>query len=157
MTRCLAASVVAVFALVATRAALAQSLGNAGTIEGTVVDPSGAAVPKAMVRLRNLVSGYTQSTVAAADGSFRLTNIPPNPYHLEVMASGFNTFAEDVTIRSAVPVQVKAALAVGGAKESITVEAAGADMLEVDPSAHVDADRTLIQKIPTVAPAGGLT
>src|ERR1051325_6305140 len=117
MTIRLAATVVAVFALVATRPARAQSLGNAGTIEGTVADPSGATVPKATVKIRNLVSGYTQSTVSAADGSFRLSNIPPNPYHLEVMASGFNTFAEDVTIRSAVPVQVKAALAVGGAKE----------------------------------------
>ncbi len=56
-----------------------QSLGNAGTIEGTVTDPSGAAIPKAQVTLRNAVSGYSQSTESGSDGSFRLSNIPPIP------------------------------------------------------------------------------
>ena len=51
-------------------------------------------------------------------------------------------------MRNAIPVQVKAALALVGSKTAVTVEAAGADMLEVDPSAHVDADRSLISKLP---------
>jgi hypothetical protein len=55
----------------------AQSLGNAGTIEGTVVDQSGASIPQAQVRLTNAVSGYTQTVTSGQDGSFRLVNIPP--------------------------------------------------------------------------------
>jgi hypothetical protein len=134
----------------------AQSLGNAGTIEGTVLDPSGAAVAKATVTIHNAVTGYKQAAVTASDGTFRFSNIPPNPYHLEVTASGFSVFARDVAIRSAVPVQVNAKLSLGEAKASITVEAAGADLLETDPSAHTDTDRTLITKLPTFDPAGGL-
>jgi hypothetical protein len=38
-----------------------QSLGNAGTVEGMVVDPSGSAVPKATITFRNAVSGYSQT------------------------------------------------------------------------------------------------
>ena len=38
-----------------------QSLGNAGTIEGTVVDPSGANIPGALVTALNPVTGYRQS------------------------------------------------------------------------------------------------
>src|SRR5450432_2174710 len=135
----------------------AQSLGNAGTIEGNVVDPSGAAVAKAAVTIHNAVSGYNQAATTASDGSFRFGNIPPNPYHLEVTAPGFNVFTQDVAIRSGVPVQVKVTLALAGAKTSVTVEAAGADMLEVDPSAHVDADRTLLLKIPAIDTGGGLS
>ena len=71
--------------------ARAQSLGNAGTIEGSVTDQTGASIPGAMVVLRNAVSGYSQSATSATDGSFRLTNIPPNPYHLQITAAGFNT------------------------------------------------------------------
>src|SRR5215471_6634956 len=147
-----------VFTLVlATSPVFCQSLGNAGTIEGTLVDPSGSVIPKAHIVLRNSVSGYQQATISADDGTFRLGNIPPNPYHLEVTASGFALFTQDLAIRSAVPVQLKATLALAGAKSAVTVEAAGADILEVDPSAHTDTDRTLITKLPTFDPGGGLT
>jgi len=141
----------------ASQAARAQSLGNAGTIEGTVTDQSGASVPDAKVTIKNAVSGYSQSAAAARDGSFRLTNIPPNPYHMEVTAAGFNASEQDVTVRNAIPVQVKAKLAVAGGQTSVTVEAAGADILENDPSAHIDVDRSLMQKLPSGDPGGGLS
>jgi len=137
--------------------ALPQSLGNAGTIEGMVVDPSGAAVTKVSLTIHNAVTGYKQAAMTASDGTFRFINIPPNPYHLEVTASGFAVFTQDVSIRGAVPVQVTAKLALAGAQASVTVEAAGADLLEVDPSAHTDTDRTLITKLPTFDPAAGLS
>jgi hypothetical protein len=135
----------------------AQSLGNAGTIEGTVTDPSGAAIAGAAVTVQNAVTGYRQTAISGAEGTFRLTNIPPNPYHLEVTAAGFQAFVRDVPVRNAIPVQVKASLALAGAKTAVTVEAAGADILEVNPSAHVDADRSLIAKLPTGDPGGGLS
>src|ERR1700694_264830 len=83
----------------------AQSLGNAGTIEGTVVDPTGAAVPRAQVILRNAVSGYNQMVQSGADGTFRLVNVPPNPYRLEIMAFGFSSFSRDGDLRDSVPAQ----------------------------------------------------
>jgi hypothetical protein len=137
--------------------AFGQSLGNAGTIEGTVTDPSGAAVPKAQVTIHNPLSAYSQSTTSGPDGTFRLTNVPSNPYHLEVTATGFSTFARDVTVRSAVPIQVKAALSLAGAQSSVNVEAGGADILEIHPSAHVDVDRNQFSKIPAVDPGAGLS
>jgi hypothetical protein len=137
--------------------ARAQSLGNAGTIEGTVSDPSGASVPNAMVTISNAVSGYKQSATTAMDGTFRLVNIPTNPYHLEIMAAGFGLFTQDVNVRTAVPVSLKLKLALAGSATSVTVEAAGADILENDPSAHVDVDRSLLLKLPSTDAAGGLS
>ena len=137
--------------------ARAQSLGNAGTIEGTVTDQTGASVPDAKVTIKNGVSGYSQSATSGMDGAFRLTNIPPNPYHLEVTAAGFNASEQDVSVRNAIPVQVKAKLAVAGGQTSVTVEGAGADILENDPSAHIDVDRSLILKLPSGDPGGGLS
>ena len=66
--------------------ARSQSLGNAGTVDGSVVDPSGAAISKAEIQIHNPVSGYSQSTISANDGSFHLINISPNQYHLEIKA-----------------------------------------------------------------------
>src|SRR5262245_51944851 len=83
-----------------------QSLGNAGTITGTVTDPSNAAIVSAAVEIRNQLSGHTQKTKTSADGSFRFQNVPPNPYHLTIQAPGFTSFERDVEIRSAVPVNM---------------------------------------------------
>jgi hypothetical protein len=132
----------------------AQSLGNAGTIEGTVVDPSGAVVVGADVTLHSPVTGYSQSAKSASDGSFKLVNIPPNPYHLEGKASGFNDFSQDVTVRSSVPIQVKVALTVAGASTTVNVEAG---MVEIDPSAHVDVDRNQFTKLPQSDPGTSLS
>jgi len=128
-----------------------QSLGNAGTVDGSVVDQSGAAIPKAELQIYNPVSGYSQSTIAANDGSFHLVNIPPNQYHLEIKASGFTVYSQDVTIRNSLPVQTKAILAVAGSNTTVTVEGA-AEAPEIDPSAHVDADRVQLSKIPALDP-----
>ena len=136
---------------------LGQSLGNAGTVTGTVVDQSGASVPKATVTINNPVSGYSQTTMTESDGSFRLSNIPPNPYHLEIAAAGFGRSTQDVDIRNSIPIQIKTTLSVAAGTESVTVEAAGADLLENDPSAHVDIDRTLMDKLPTIDPGAGLS
>jgi hypothetical protein len=136
--------------------AFGQSLGNAGTIEGSVVDPTGAAVAKATVTLHNAITGYKQVTEVGGDGTFRFSNIPPNSYHVDVRAPGFAVFARDVSIRNAVPIQFKATLDLAETQSAVTVEGAG-NLIEVDPSAHIDADRSLIMKLPSVDPAGGLS
>ncbi len=155
--RILAVCVLSLAVLVSSCTALAQSLGNAGTIEGTVIDPSGAPVPNAAVTLHNPMTGYDQTTKSGNDGTFRFGNIPPNPYHLGVTVTGFNAFSQEVDIRNAVPVRIKASLTVGSTKESITVEASGADMVELDPSSHTDADRKLLEKLPLSDPGAGLS
>src|SRR5438477_10660249 len=98
---------VLLFCAVACLAALpmkAQSLGNAGTVQGTVTDPSGASVPNATIILQNRITNYRQNATTDSKGSFRLTNIPPNPYHIEVTASSFATAARDVEVRTTVPI-----------------------------------------------------
>jgi hypothetical protein len=137
-------------------AASAQSLGNAGTVEGIVVDPSGAAVPKAAVSIHNSVTGYTQAATSGSDGSFRLNNLPPNSYQLEVTASGFAAYQQTVDIKNAIPISLKTTLALAGANTTVLVEGA-AQALETDPSAHVDIDRSLILKLPSFDPGGGLS
>jgi hypothetical protein len=137
--------------------AYAQSLGNAGTVKGMVVDPSGAVVGGAQVRITNPVTGYSQTAKSGSDGTFQLSNLPPNPYHLEITAEGFSVFTQDVTVRGALPVQVNAKLTVLGSSTTINVDATGSGVLEVDPTAHTDADRSEMIKLPSLDPAGGLS
>lgn len=134
----------------------AQSI-SSGTIDGVVKDPSGAVVPGAKVEIHNAVTDYRQSTSSDGQGAFRFTNIPLNPYHLSVTSTGFATFGQDVNVRSTIPVTVPVTLAVAGAKETVNVEAAGADILENEPTAHVDVDRMQLSKVISSDPGGGLS
>jgi len=139
-------------ALLTISSAGAQSLGNAGTIEGTVTDPSGAAIPEATVNLHNKLTNYSQTLTAGGDGAFRITNIPPNTYHLEVSAPGFTMFSQDVTISNSLPIHIKAHLLVASSTTTVNVEAAS-EALETDPSAHADVDRNQMMKLPLSDPA----
>ena len=124
-----------------------QTLGNSGTIQGTVLDPSGAVMPGATVTIQNPVSEYTRSTVTKPDGKFELDNVPYNGYHLTASARGFQNYGQDVQVRSAVPIELKLSLSLGAATESLTVEGSS-DLVESTPITHTDVDRGLFEKLP---------
>ncbi len=145
-------------ALLLCAAAFAQTVGNAGTVEGTVTDPTGAALPNAAVTMLNRVSNYHQETTTDAAGVFRFTNVPPNPYHLEVAAPNFATAEQDVEVRTRVPILLmKIQLEVAGTRQSVTVEAAGADLLENVPYAHNDVSIANLAKLPMTSPGSGMS
>src|SRR6266853_3132753 len=106
--------------------------GNAGSIEGTVKDPSGASVANATVEISNPVTGLKRSTVTGPDGNFRFANLPFNPYHMVVTADGFESLTRDVEVRSTVPTSAQVALKIGVAATSVTVEANGGDLVETE-------------------------
>src|SRR6266566_5197137 len=123
-------------------------LGNSGTIEGVVKDPTGGAIPNAAVEITNPVSGFTRTATTDSEGSFRLANVPFNPYHLTATAAGFAAYTQDVDVRSTVPTTVQISLKLGTAQTSITVEAKGEDLIEKDPSFHTDVDTALTDRLP---------
>ena len=137
--------------------ASAQAVGNSGSINGTVVDPTGAVVDKATVEIRNPVSGLDRSTTTDAAGKFAFTNIPFNPYHLVVTAEGFAATVQDVEPRSAVPVSVAIKLKVSGSTTQVTVEAEGGDLVENDPTFHTDVDKSLFDKLPLESQSSSLS
>jgi Carboxypeptidase regulatory-like domain/TonB-dependent Receptor Plug Domain len=137
-------------------AASAQS-GTSTSITGTVVDPSGAVVANAPVEVRNLVSGFSRSTVTDAAGKFVIPNVPFNSYHVTVKGEGFAPYATDVDVRSTVPVSVNITLKVVASQESVTVEANGGDLVENTPAFHTDVDRGLFDKLPLESQSSSLS
>jgi Carboxypeptidase regulatory-like domain len=129
-------------------AASGFSQGNSGSIEGVVKDPSGSTIAGATVEITYSVSGYHREATTGTDGSFRFTNVPFNPYHMVVTATGFNSFTQDVDVRSTVPTSVQVALVIGTANVSVTVEANGGDLVENESTFHTDVDRGLFEKLP---------
>jgi hypothetical protein len=147
---------IAIFIFLAS-AMWAQSAGNSGSINGTVVDPTGAVVAEATVEIRNPVSGLDRTTTTDASGKFAFTNIPFNPYHLTVAAGGFTSAVEDVEPRSAVPVSIVVKLKVSSSTEQVTVEAEGGDLIENDSTSHTDVDKNLFDKLPLESASSSLS
>jgi hypothetical protein len=146
-TKSLVAAAVTACLLLSIVSANAQSTGNS-MVTGTVVDPSGAVVVGARVEMRNPVSGLSRSAITDTAGKFSISNVPFNPYHLTVTAKGFGSYAQDVDVRSIVPVNLNIGLTVTGSSESVTVEAAAEDLLENTSTFHTDVDRELFDKLP---------
>jgi hypothetical protein len=137
--------------------ALAQSLGNAGTVQGVVSDPSGAGVPRVTVTILNRITNYRQTATTDTKGAFRFSNIPSNPYHVEASIAGFSTSGQDVDVRGTVPIELNIKLALAGTKTTVNVEAGGADLLENVPYAHNDVDTKTLDKLPISSPGSGLS
>jgi hypothetical protein len=150
------AAFVAVFYLAVGFNASAQSGGNATSVTGTVVDPSGAVVPSATVEIHNPVSGFDRITSTDNSGKFSVPIVPFNPYHLTVTGQGFAPYAQDVDVRSGVPLNISISLKVAGSSDSVTVEAGG-DLVENDPSFHTDVDRGLFDKVPLESQSSSLS
>jgi hypothetical protein len=133
-----------------------QSLGTAGTLRGKITDPSGARVTGATLTLANDLTLYRREVKTPANGEFQFTNIPPNVYHLEIAASGFQHQHRDVEVRSTVPVSLDIALAIESQRETVTV-GAETKLLETTPTAHIDIDQNMFEKMATKSAASGLS
>ena len=93
-----------------------QELGGAGTIQGTVKDPTGGAMVAVAVEAeqpRHRAETNHDHRREWAGSSF--SNLPPNPYHLAVSAQGFARYDRDVDVRSGVPIDLEVPLALAGA------------------------------------------
>ncbi len=92
----------------------AQSAGTA-SIQGTVADPSGAAIPNAHVTFINTETSTSRATVSDGAGIFSLPNVPVGPYSLTVAAPGFQGFVQKGVLEVGTNVQINPALTVGSA------------------------------------------
>jgi hypothetical protein len=93
-----------------------------GSVNGTVVDPSGAAIPAAKITVSDPDIGVTRTVVAQPDGFFQIFNLPIGIYKVSATHDGFDT-----TQLSGIPVQeahattVTVSLKVGETSTSVTV------------------------------------
>ena len=79
---------IALLSALTTAAVWAQATAQ---IHGVVSDPSGAAIPGAMVKATQTDTGISRTVTSEADGVYVLPNLPLGPYQVEVSKEGFST------------------------------------------------------------------
>src|SRR3989440_4594745 len=94
-----------------------------GNIQGTVSDPSSAAVAQAKVDLLNVVTKVSATTTTDASGDYRFLSLAPGSYKITVEAAGFAKAETTVTLETNQNLNVPFAVKVGTATSSVTVTA----------------------------------
>jgi hypothetical protein len=126
--------------LVASAPAFAQSQAINGTIEGTVVDTSGAVLPGVNVTITNTDTGATRSVVTNESGVYRAPLLSLGTYRVTAELSGFKRFEQKgITLAAGQVAVINVTLGVGQMSELVSVTA---DSPVVD-LAKVEQGRTL--------------
>lgn len=105
-------------ALLISSAAFAQFTGS---VQGIVQDSSGAAIPKATVRIVNRDTRVSLTTASDPDGNFRFVSLAPGPYLVVVEAERFAKSESMVTLLTDQDLSVPVALKTAAVREAIAV------------------------------------
>jgi hypothetical protein len=108
--------------------ALGQGLGS---IVGTVVDPSGAAIGSAKVTATQAGTNFSRIAISEADGSFVLSSLNPAAYVLTIEASGFRLEKQNMTLLADQSLTANVKMQLGTANQVVEVQS---NTLQVDTS-----------------------
>jgi hypothetical protein len=143
-----AASLLALAMLCLAPAARAQN--SLGSIQGTVVDPTGLRVAGASVRVTNLDTGVSITTKTNRDGLYTVPSLlPGSNYAVEIIQAGFQALdLTSVAVTSQGTTTVDGTLTIGKQEVSVTVKAADQMLNPDSPAVTTTIGSDLIQDLP---------
>ena len=120
-----------------------------GSIQGTVSDPSGAAVGGANVTGRNLDTGLSIATVTSDAGLYSLANLPPGRYSVTVESPNLKKYVrEGVTVQTGSTVSLDIQMQLGAVSENVTVSADASQLETATSDMGATVQQSLIQNLP---------
>ena len=103
-----------------------------GSIAGVISDSSGAVISNATVTATPEAGGEARTVTTGSNGEYRIESLNPGLYRVEASAEGFSKkTVEHVAVRTSQIASTSLALQVGGATDTVSVEA-GADQIQTE-------------------------
>jgi outer membrane receptor protein involved in Fe transport len=104
-----------------------------GSIFGSVVDTTGAAVPGATITVIDEGKGTSVTATSNASGEFTVEHLIPDIYDVTVAAQGFKGFSQKgIQLFADTSTKVVAAMTVGGSDQTVEVDADSVPQLKTD-------------------------
>ena len=120
-----------------------------GNIQGTITDPSGAAVAGASVTGRNLDTGLTIATVTTDAGLYSLPNLPPGRYSVTIEGPNLKKYLrEGVTVTTDATVVLDIPMQLGAVSDNVTVIADASQLETATSDIGSTVQRTLMANLP---------
>ena len=155
MPRSIRRVVVAALLLLVPSISSAQ-IGGQGSIQGTVLDTSKAALPGATVTATNVATGVETVRQTTAAGVYALTPLQPGTYRVTVSLDGFGTFIRDgVIVDGLAVVGLNVTLQVGGLTQEVLVSAAPPPLASADARLGQTIRNDVYTALPLVMNTGG--
>jgi hypothetical protein len=130
----------------------AQSEATTGVIEGSVVDPTGGALPGASVSLKNTATNFEQLQTTDRSGRFRGLLLPLGPYRVTVTLAGFATLVRDgITLAVGQTVTLNMKLDLSSVKQEVRVTAEAPVVETSQTASAVRIDEKAVQQLPNAA------
>lgn len=102
--------------------AASAQIGGTGSLQGTISDASGAAVPGATVSATNTATNAVSTQNTTSEGFYSVAALPVGTYTVVVSAPGFQKLSQQhVTVDALTVVTLDLKLTVGQASETVTV------------------------------------
>ena len=122
---------------------------NSGSIQGTVTDPSGAALAGANVTVRNLDTGLAISTVTTDAGLYSVPNLPPGRYSVSIEGPSLKKYTQEgVTVPTGTAVSLDIQMQLGAVTENITVSADASQLETSTSDVGATVERSLVANLP---------
>jgi Fe(3+) dicitrate transport protein len=132
-------AIVAVAALVLLTPVTIFAQSSPGSISGSVLDPSGASIPGALVTLTNRSNASTTDGLTDRLGAFRFDGLTPGDYRLSAAVPDFRTWNEEFVLNPGQHVVVRAPLQIAPSvliQERVMVIADPSETISIPGSAH---------------------
>src|SRR3984885_12816851 len=120
-----------------------------GAINGTVTDPSGAAVPQAQVHAVDTATGIEHTTVTTGDGEFSFQDLPLGTYKVTVIATGFpNNTVDNVAVTAGSIYTLTVKLSMAQQTTAVEVSAAAVTIDTTTQTQTMTLTDTVVQDMP---------
>ncbi len=122
-----------------------------GTITGTVLDPSGAAIPAADIVATQLGTNTKFRTVSSDTGDFTIPSVPVGTYSVRIERQGFKaTVSTGVAVPAGGTTRVNVALQVGSVAEAIEVTSQLAQIQTDNAKITAQVSNKMVEELPLV-------
>ena len=120
-----------------------------GSLAGQVKDESGGALSGARVLARQESTGFTRSALSDALGVYRIEQMAPGTYSIEVQRDGFRTaVASHIIIEVQQQAKLDFSLKVGGAHDAVEVAAKVSPLQTQDSAVGYRVDSDTLTQLP---------
>ncbi|HEY6375405.1 MAG TPA: carboxypeptidase-like regulatory domain-containing protein, partial [Edaphobacter sp.] len=126
----------------------AQAAGTA-SVQGSVVDSTGAVLPGATISLVDNSTHVTRTVTSDSSGSYTFPNVPVGNYTLNVIASGFRTYVQtNIVLEVGSSIAINVTMVVGTNDQRVEVKAEGLALQTEDSSFKQTIDQQTVTEMP---------